>query len=290
MRISIIAGLLALCLFIGFGIKSMFLKNTNSLTIEIDKDDIQGVTIPQETQDSRKVKSLALPKGFVRSQEKTNSFGYFLQNLPLKPHGTEVLTYSGYVPTTNNTAFAVIDLPVGNKDLLQCADAIMCLRASYLYAQKREKEISFNFVSGFKCDYQSYTEGYRFSEKTNSWVQTTVAANTESVFEKYLELVYTYASTISLNKSLQSVQDKQNLQVGDVFIKAGSPGHCFVVVDKCQNSSGEVRFAIAQGFMPAQSIHLLKNDSETHWFSLTEDYSTQISYGDLLTDSYHKRF
>lgn len=287
MRIPILASVIAILLFIGFGFKSMLMEDSSVPTkskLRKNKAELQ------KSLDFSTIKNLSLPSGFSRVEIVANSFGDYLLNLPLKPQGTDVLTYNNNIPSTNQTAFAVIDLPVGNKDLLQCADAIMCLRAKYLYQQKRKNEIVFPFVSGFKCDYNTYTQGYRFDVKTNKWVQKSQVADNEAIFEKYLELVYTYASTISLSKSLKNVNNTNDLQIGDVFIKAGSPGHCFLVVDKCKNDKNEVKYAILQGFMPAQSMHLLKNNTGTHWFSPNEDYATQISYGDLLQSDYHKRF
>jgi len=34
-----------------------------------------------------------------------------------------------------------------------------------------------------------------------------------------------------LSKEIKPVNDLNNLQAGDVFIKAGSPGHAMIVVD-----------------------------------------------------------
>lgn len=287
MRIPILASIIAILLFIGFGFKSMLME---SEPLPKEQKIKQRKIEAQKSLEFTTIKNLSLPAGFSRVDVVSNSFADFLRDLPLKPQGTDVLTYENNIPSTNQNAFAVIDLPIGKRDLLQCADAIMCLRAKYLYQQKRKDEIVFSFVSGFKCDYNTYTQGYRFDEKTNKWVKKSQVADNQAVFEKYLELVYTYASTISLSKSLKNVNNQNDLQIGDVFIKAGSPGHCFLVVDKCKNDKNEVKYAILQGFMPAQSMHLLKNDTGTHWFSPQEDYSTQISYGNLLQNDYHKRF
>ena len=49
------------------------------------------------------------------------------------------------------------------------------------------------------------------------------------------------------------------LQIGDVFLKGGSPGHVVMVVDICQNEKGEKAFLLAQGYMPAQEFHIVKN-------------------------------
>ena len=41
------------------------------------------------------------------------------------------------------------------------------------------------------------------------------------------------------------------IRVGDVFLKGGSPGHVVMIVDVCTNREGKKAFLIAQGYMPA---------------------------------------
>ncbi len=294
MRISILVGFLSVMLFIGFGMKTIFKKNNDSNFSSFSNKLLDNQVANRQTKPNT-IKDLALPKGFTRQPKDKQSFAAYLQNLPLKPQGTDVLTYTGTIPSTNSFAFAVIDMPIGKKDLLQCADAVMNLRARFLYKNNRKREITFNFVSGFRCDYKSYAAGQRFSLQQNQWTKTATEDNSDANFEKYLELVYMYASTRSLEKELNSIKNMADLQIGDVFIRGGSPGHCFIVVDKCStissgNTSPKVQYAILQGFMPAQDMHLLKNSSGTHWFELQKDYSNEISYGELLENYYHKRF
>jgi hypothetical protein len=60
------------------------------------------------------------------------------------------------------------------------------------------------------------------------------------------------------------------MQIGDVFIKAGRPGHAVIVVDMAE-CEGDKVFLLAQSFMPAQEVHILKNlqDSElSPWYDL----------------------
>lgn len=83
-------------------------------------------------------------------------------------------------------------------------------------------------------------------------------------------MLFTYAGTISVQNE-STLIEKEDMQIGDIFILGGSPGHCIMVVDLCHNETGEKMFMLAQSFMPAQQIHILKNpDSESPWYSLTE--------------------
>ena len=80
-------------------------------------------------------KSVSLPKGFFRKPLVKGSFSEFLQNLPLKEEGALVQYYNGQSKARRNVYVDVIDLPIGEKDLHQCADAVMRLRAEYLMEQ-----------------------------------------------------------------------------------------------------------------------------------------------------------
>ena len=63
--------------------------------------------------------------------------------------------------------------------------------------------------------------------------------------------------------------EANKLDIGDVFIKGGSPGHAVIVVDKCVGPEGEVRFMLAQSYMPAQDIQILVGDhKESPWYDL----------------------
>ena len=71
-------------------------------------------------------------------------------------------------------------------------------------------------------------------------------------------MVFAYANTVSLERQLKSV-DVKDMQIGDVFMKGPLPGHCVIVVDMAENEeTGEKLFMIAQSYMPAQEIHVLK--------------------------------
>ncbi len=210
------------------------------------------------------------PDGYKRKNYSSGCFEYYLKTLPLKPTGEKVHTYDGSIKQPDNVYDAVINVDVGDKDLQQCADAIMRLRAEYLFAAERFDEIHFNFTNGNKAEYEKYAAGYRFLPKTNSWVKTAKEDHSYKAFKDYLELVFTYAGSLSLSREMKSI-DVEDMEPGDVFIKGGSPGHAVIVIDVVEDHKKDAKFfMLAQSYMPAQEIHILKNnptDKISPWYS-----------------------
>lgn len=202
-----------------------------------------------------------VPSGFMRTDEAANSFGLHLRNLPLKPLGSKVKYYDGTFKNKNNVYAAVIDLPIGTKDLHQCADAVMRLRADYLYQKKAFDQIHFNFTNGFRVDYSRWKNGDRIVIKGNktSWVKSAKPFESYNTYWKYMETIFQYAGTASLSRELQAVP-MYDMKIGDVFIKGGFPGHAVIVVDMAVHPKTKKRlFLLAQSYMPAQDLQVLKN-------------------------------
>lgn len=220
------------------------------------------------------------PSGFTRSKETLNSFQQYLRNLALKPEGALVNYYDGATKNNHEVYEAVIDLKIGNKDLHQCADAVMRLRAEYLWRQERYEEIHFNFTNGHKVEYKEWMLGKRMHVKGNktSWKQKAAPSNTYGDFWDYMELIFMYAGTASLEKELISTPIDQ-AQIGDVFIQGGYPGHAVIIVDKAiKSATKESVYLIAQSYMPAQEIQVLINPTD---MSLSPWYSLKV--GDVTT-------
>lgn len=209
------------------------------------------------------VKDIALPTGYTRIPCDTLSFGFYLRNLELKTTGNEVLLYSGTKKWNQSAQFAVIKMDAGTRDLQQCADAVMRLRAEYLYSQKKFKQIHFNFVSDGKPRYyEQYCKG-DYSYKT---------------FRKYLDYIFSYANTASLKKELKKVTGIKEMKTGDVFIQTGNPyGHAVIVMDMAVDIMGNKIFLLAQSYMPAQEIHILVNPTD---LKLSPWY--RVDFGEIL--------
>lgn len=184
---------------------------------------------------------IAPPPGFERIPAPSDSWAQWLRGLPMKPAGAPVLLYNGDPKWRQDVHVGVIDIDVGKRNLQQCADAVMRLRAEWLFAAGRKRDIGFN-----------YTDGKRrsFSARGKSDYAS---------FRKYMDLVFAYAGTYSLEHELKPVP-QETIAVGDVFIKGGFPGHAVLVADMAENrQTGEKRFLLVQSYMPAQEMHVLKN-------------------------------
>ncbi|MCG2616000.1 DUF4846 domain-containing protein [Terrimonas sp. NA20] len=212
---------------------------------------------------------IPLPAGFTRTAASPDSFAQWLRDVKLKPDNT-VYLYNGNRKRNQDAQFAVMDISVGKKDLQQCADAVIRLYAEYQYSKQQYDRISFNATDGTTIDYESWKEGYRFPLRQHRLqkVKTAEASNSRKSFDQYLEVVFSYAGTLSLSRDLQRVNDINDIKPGDVFVEGGSPGHAVTVTDVARSANGKKIFMLAQSYMPAQDIHILKNpENGSAWYS-----------------------
>ncbi|MGN6492940.1 MAG: DUF4846 domain-containing protein [Agriterribacter sp.] len=201
------------------------------------------------------VGSIPLPEGYTRVKDTLLSFTCWLRNVKLKPDRT-VYLYNGAKKRNQSAQYAVLDIPLGKKDLQQCADAVMRLRAQYLYDNKRYAEINFFDNAGTSYPYKGKRDSLQF--------------------ERYLERVFARCGTASLERQLHKVDQLKHLLPGNVLIKGGSPGHAVLVMDVATNASGKKICLLAQSYMPAQDMHILINPIQTAlgaWYEVNDYHS-----------------
>jgi hypothetical protein len=222
------------------------------------------------------------PNGYKRQATKSTDFGHYLRNVTLQPHGSPVKFYDGNEKANHGVYLAVLDQDIGRQDLHQCADAIMNLYARHHFEQERYASIHFNFTNGWRCDFTKYAEGNRiqFQGNKTSWVKKKEPSYAIKTFEEYLIWIYKYCGTASLEKELVRVNDLQSIQIGDVFIKGGFPGHAVLVMDVAANDAGEKKFILGQSYMPAQQMQILQNplnsDPKDPWYSVANITQMQL--------------
>ncbi len=205
-------------------------------------------------------KRFKTPTNFERITVQENSFSKYLRTLPLKSFNSKVKYYDGSTKNNFNVYISVVDMKIGNRDLEQCADAVMRLRGEYLYHQKKYNDIHFNFLSDGKPRYyKNYVKGdYSYAK-----------------FKKYMNYIFAYANTRSLHGELTKVNAIKDIQIGDVFIQKRNPyGHAVIVVDVAHNkTTGEKLFMLAQSYMPAQETQILVNRNNkkiSPWYKASE--------------------
>jgi hypothetical protein len=179
------------------------------------------------------------PPGFTRVT--ATGFGAWLRELPLQPAGSPVLLFDGRPKPRQDVHAAVIAIDIGKRDLQQCADAVMRLRAEYLWEQRSPVE--------FHPD-PGKARVLRFDPKSAD----------RKRFEKYLVGVFADAGSASLQAELMKA--KAPVEPGDVLIQGGYPGHAVLVLDVAADEAGHRRLLLAQSYMPAQSIHVLLVDPQ----------------------------
>ena len=196
-----------------------------------------------------RIKNIPLPEGYERVALDENSFAEWVRSIRLKKDN-HVYLYDGSLKKNQLAQFAVLDITVGKKDLQQCADAIMRLRAEYLFDEERYEEIIFKDNNG----------------KSYAWTEGSNRKN----FTNYLEKIFACCGTASLEKQLKPAV-LQSMQPGYVFIKGGFPGHAMIVADMAVNKKGSKIYLLAQSYMPAQDIHVVKNpmnENLSPWYEL----------------------
>lgn len=224
-------------------------------------------------------KRVPTPAQHLREEVEEQSFAAWLRRLPLLPDGAPVTLFNGAAKPNQRVHAAVIDIDTGSKDLQQCADAVLRLRAEYLFSVERYAEIAFRFTSGDLARYDLFCRGERPRVRGNKvqWQQTgpVQATHNRAAFREYLDLLFMYAGSISLQAELEPVKQPSQVRGGDVFVQAGSPGHAVIVLDVCISElTGNRAFLLAQSYMPAQSIHVLRNMNDEQlspWFSADFD-------------------
>jgi hypothetical protein len=210
---------------------------------------------------------------------KEGTWQHFLQHLPLRDgpivdfHGKKISDQSKHV--------ALVNYDVGTKDLQQCADALIRLRAEYLFAKQRFDEIGFHFTSGHYYTWNEYCKGKRPVVKGNNvaFIDVAPCKRSHETLRKYLDIVYAYAGTISLYRNLKTIYD---FRIGAIVITPGSPGHCCIIIDEAKTVEREKVYKLAEGYSPAQSIYVLKNPYDSGispWYKLDKE-------GALYTASY----
>lgn len=226
----------------------------------------------------RSVNQIPLPTGFERVGVSVNSFADYLRKLPLRKDKS-IYLYTKKIKADQTLHYAVVDLSTGEKDLQQCADVIMRLRAEYFYHKKMYDSIRFP---------ENSHSSYLFSNFMKPGLN-----DLRETFMRFMEKVFINCGTYTLHRQLKRVSDFTTIQIGDVLLKAGAPGHAEIVVDVAINrQTGKKIYLLLQGYMPAQDMHILLNPVSRElgpWYEVN-DHKEVITSSWIFTKDQLKRW
>lgn len=184
------------------------------------------------------IDSIPLPEGFHRVTLSSPGFGHWLRGQSIRKDNT-VYLFNGTPKSDQDLHYAVLNWSVGKKDLQQCADAVMRLRAEYLFEHHLFDSIVF---------FDNEGGAYKWKE-----------GGDRKNWQHYLDRVFGMCGTASLSKQMKQKASVLEIMPGDVFIRGGFPGHAMIVMDVVVNDRGEKKVLLAQSYMPAQDIHIVKD-------------------------------
>jgi len=229
-------------------------------------------------EDTHSLESIAsrieVPQGYERIKTVVGTFQHWLRHLPLKKGRPPVYLFNGQKKGNQEAHVAVVEIEVGKRDLQQCADALIRLRAEYLYSVGEYDSIRFKFTSGHGAEFRKWIQGYRPVVNRNAvkWVRSAEEDSSYANFRRYLNTLFIYAGTYSLSRELQRVRNMEEMRIGDIFIQGGFPGHAAMVVDMAEDTATEEKlFLLAQSYMPAQDVYILNNPADSlisPWYNL----------------------
>jgi Domain of unknown function (4846) len=231
---------------------------------------LTGATAEDAGRERTLEQRFAPPPGFVRMVAEAEGFAAWLRGLPLAKRGTPVVSFAGdtLVPAGDPRLAAVVDLDIGNRDLQQCADSVIRLHAEWNKLKGQNDAVSYTSFSGVSMPYARWQKGERLGldGKTLVWRAGGKSDTSHASFRSYLDSVFSYANTVSIARDGKLVSQAE-LAPGDFVVAPGTPGHAVVVLDVAKNSEGKRVALLGQGYMPAQSFHVLAHDGDP-WFSL----------------------
>lgn len=207
------------------------------------------------------------PEGFTRKNY-DEPYTDYIRKLPMLPDGSPIKIFTGELKPVQTNHVGVLDIDVGDRDLQQCSDAAQRIRTDFLYQTKQYDKISYHFVNGMKFSWNDYKQGYRAVRDGKKTVMTKSGKANDSLegFKNYQKSLFMYAGVSSVMRESPELTIK-DIRPGDAI--AGT-GHLIIILDVVENEQGDKKILLAQSYIPAQQIEVLKNpQSDSPWYDAT---------------------
>jgi len=220
------------------------------------------------------------PAGFRRISVPERSYAHWLRYLPLLPKRTPVRDYAGsLLPGSTAAAAAVVDLDVGQRDLQQCVDTLLRLRAEYLWWRRRAYRIRFRYDGGRYFGFSEWARGVRPRRQGRRILFERRARPSYGRRSLRRYLTFLYAMTGTMHHVQEPRVRFAHLAPGDFFIqpppKPGWYGHAVVILDVARDAGGHLRALLGEGYTPAQDFHVLHAPGGGAWYRLSPTQPVQ---------------
>lgn len=217
---------------------------------------------------SETLKSFSIPDGYTRVLE--NKYHEWITSLEITTK-EEVKTFDG------DTIYGLGDYyagkftyDIGDENLHQCADAAIYLNAKYHFDTGNLDRITYHFTNGKRYGFKQWTSGLTPLVTGNKSKLVIGPEKSNNTFREYLDIIFMYAGSWSLEKYDTFEVDLKDMMVGDIFIQGGFPGHTISVVDVVINKKTNNKlYMLAESYMPAQEQYILSNSGNV-WYNLSK--------------------
>ncbi len=211
------------------------------------------------------------PPGFVRQTVKRGTWPWWLRHLPVLVSAEPLRYFDGTIASKDLSRIAaIVDLDTGTRDLQQCMDVLVRLRAEYMMAAGRGNSISFRYVGGRYYSLRAWRNGFRPNRSTREYKleKTAGSGYGRANFMRYLRVLFHDTGTIHFQNEPRV--KPEDLRSGDFFVypppAPDMNGHAVMVLDIAENAKGERAVLIGQGDTPAMDFHVLAPHEGTAWF------------------------
>src|SRR4030095_4646733 len=130
------------------------------------------------------IRGISLPQGFNYVDDGDSAYSDWLLNLKLKKSKT-VYLYNGKLKSNQDAQYGVLNIDIGKKDLMQCADAAMKLRADYLFEKHLYDQIKFLTTSGNVISFENWLKGIRWKEQGAKLVLYNINKEGSTIQQEY---------------------------------------------------------------------------------------------------------
>lgn len=252
MRLFLLASSFIVTIFLLAGCDNV---SPRAKLLPVTRDTTAAVTYPWLSQKPDPITQLVnviTPKAnYLRLTAMPGTFGEWVQHLPLKAGNPPVLTDDGIEAPNQFKHAAVVNIDAGKNNLQLSANAILRLRAEYLFSKDWLWQINFPTKSGTKVDFRSWVKEKKLSPDHKALIE-------------YLQELFPQTDATTLASMLKPVKDIRDMEPGDIMLKRDQPEFAVLVLDVVQDPATNARyFLLGTSHYPAQDFYVIINPSTT---------------------------